>query len=343
MKKSLIVALGLAVLVSSCGTTTKEKGSESIEQYTKSEKTVESIFPKTIKVEGIAQNPEGIEFDRKNNTFLLSSLNAGPIIKVELDGEYSPFTSDEPFPMSTAGLQVDYKHNRLLATAFNGTALYDNDPETKGISHLRIYDLDSGEMKKDIDLSALIPEAEAYFANDVAIDQEGNVYVTDWFAGVVYQVDKEGNPTVLWKNETGIKSGSNGIDYHPNGYLLVSLVSVDEKGLYSDYALVKIPVNDPNSASVVEFSNSGYTGFDGMVLTASGNIVGITNNGRTAGGNTLIEVSSSDDWETAKVIRASEISASTTVAVTPDHRNYVIHQDFANGMQEDWTIEQIEF
>jgi sugar lactone lactonase YvrE len=300
-------------------------------------------LPGTIKVNGIAQNPEGVEYDKSDQTFLLSSLNAGPIIKVNPDGTYKPFTTGEPYPMSTAGLHIDYKNNRLLVAAFNGTELFDQDPATKGVSNLRIYNLKTGAMEKDINLSSLVPDAPAYFANDVAVDNEGNAYVTDWYAGVVYKVDMNGTTSVFWKNETGIPSGTNGIDFHPDGYLLVSLVSVNEKGLYANYGLVKIPVNKPKSAKLVEISNAGFTGFDGMVIKENGNVVGVTNNGTTPGGNTLIELSSKNNWESAKVINSKPMAASTTVAVTEESENYVINQDFTQPMKENWTINLIKF
>jgi len=299
--------------------------------------------PETIKIEGIAQNPEGIEFNKKDNTFLLSSLNADPIIKVSFDGTYKPFTSGQKFPLSTAGLQIDYKRNRLLAAGFNGTELFDKDPATKGTSYLRIYNLETGAIEKDINLSFLVPNASAYFANDIAVDNEGNVYISDWYAHIIYKVDLDGKPSIFWTNETGIPSGPNGLDFHPDGYLLVSILNVNDKWLYADYGLVKIPVNDPKSAKVVKISNSGYTGFDGMFINFKGNVVGVTNNGKSPGGNMFIELSSKNDWKTAKVINAKAITASTTVAVTPENKQYVLNQDFSNDSAKTWTIEQIKF
>ena len=300
-------------------------------------------FPETIKIEGIAQNPEGIEFNKKDNTFLLSSLNADPIIKVNLDGTFKPFTSGEKFPLSTAGLQVDYKRNRLLVAGFNGTELFDKDPATKGTSYLRIYNLETGVIEKDINLSFLAPKASAYFANDLAVDNKGNVYISDWYAHVIYKVDLDGKPSIFWTNETGIPSGPNGLDFHPDGYLLVSILNVNDKWLYADYGLVKIPVNDPKSAKVVKISNSGYTGFDGMFINTKGNVVGVTNNGKSPGGNMFIELLSKNNWETAKVINAKAITGSTTVAVTPDNKQYILNQDFSNDSAKTWTIEQVKF
>ncbi len=192
----------------------------------------EQSFPKTITIQGVAQNPEGIEYNKNDQTFFLSSLNAGAILQVNLDGTHKAFTSGEKFPLSTAGLQIDYKNNRLLATGFNGIEAFDNDPKTKGISNLRIYNLETGVLEKDINLSSLAPDASVYFANDIAVDNDGNAYVSDWFAGVVYKVDLSGNASLFWKNNTGISAQPNGLDFNSDGYLLVSLVAVNDKGLY---------------------------------------------------------------------------------------------------------------
>lgn len=297
----------------------------------------------TINIKDIAQNPEGIEYNKKDHTFLLSSLNATPIIKVNLDGTFKPFTSGEKFPLSTAGLQIDYERNRLLVAGFNGAELADKDEKTKGTSYLRIYNLETGVIEKDINLSSLASDAKAYFANDIAIDKKGNAYISDWYAGVIYKVDLEGKSSIFWKNETGIPSGPNGLDFHPDGYLLVSILNVNDKGLYADYGLVKIPVDNPKSAKLVDILNTSFTGFDGMVITSKGNIIGVTNNGKTPGGNQLIELSGKTDWKSAKVISSKAITASTTVAVTPNNQHYVINQDFSDNFAKNWRIEEVKF
>ncbi len=349
MNKIVYFIIAFAVSVTSCKNENNQTPSQestntpSTTSTNNSETSPNTNFPESITIKGLAQNPEGIEFDENDNTFLLSSLNANPIIKINLDGTYTPFTKGEKFPLSTAGLQIDHKRNRLLVAGFNGTELMDNDPKTKGTAFLRIYNLKTGVIEKDINLSSLHPDAPAYFANDIAVDNEGNTYISDWYAQVVYKVDVEGNPSVFWKNETSIASGANGLDYHPNGYLLVSILSVNNKGLYTDYGLVKIPVNDPKTAKIVTISDKRFTGFDGMVLNKKGNIVGITNNGTSPGGNSLIQLSSNDNWQTAKVIHAKSIKPSTTVAITPSNDNYIINQDFTIPMKDTWTIEHIKF
>ena len=296
----------------------------------------------TITIEHIAQNPEGIEYDKRDHTFLLSSLNASPIIKVKSDGSYKAFTNGEKFPLSTAGLQIDDKHNRLLVAGFNGMELMDKDPKTKGTSFLRIYNLQTGALEKSVNLSVLAPKAGAYFANDIAVDDAGNAYITDWYANVIYKVDPSGHATLFWKNTTPIHGGPNGIEYS-DGALLVSLLHVNDKGLYVDYGLVKVNANDPKSTTIVQMKNRGFAGFDGMAMKANGHIVGVTNDQKTAGGNSLIEIASDDHWASATVIHAHSIKPSTTVAVTEKDEHYVIHQDFSNNFAKTWTIERVGF
>ncbi len=326
IKKSIIVATSVAMMLNAC-----------------TNKGTSIVLPNNIEVKNVAQNPEGIEYDKNDNTFLLSSLNAKPILKVNTDGSSKPFTSGEKFPLSTAGLQVDYKRNRLLVAGFNGLEIMDNNPKTKGTSHLRIYNLKTGILEKDINLSHLVPNASAYFANDLTVDNKGNVYITDWYAQVVYKVDTNGNASLFWKNDTGIPSGSNGIDFHKDGYLLVSMLNVNKKGHYTDFALVKIPLNNPTMAKVVKIDDSRFSAFDGMVINQDGNVVGVTNNQKTPGGNMLIELNSDDNWKSAKVINSKSITASTTLAITPENKNYVLNQDFTKPNKKTWNIEQIQF
>jgi len=301
-----------------------------------------SNAPKNMTITDIAQNPEGIEYDKNDNTFLLSSINASPIIKVNKDGSYTPFTSGEPFPLSTAGLQVDYARNRLLVAAFNGTELFDDNNSTKGASFLRIYNLKTGVMEKSVNLDFLAPNAKTYFANDIAVDNAGNAYISDWYANVIYKVDINGKASLFWKNNTDVKGGPNGLDFKDDN-LLVSLLNVNDKFVYANYGLLKIPVNNVAQAKMVTVENDGYTGFDGMAFNTQGNIVGITNNGKEAGGNVLMELSSKNNWNSAQIVHSKPIKASTTVAITPENQNYVIHQDFSDNGKTTWEIEKIRF
>jgi sugar lactone lactonase YvrE len=300
-------------------------------------------LPNSITIKNIAQNPEGIEYVKYDNTFLLSSLNAKPIVKVSANGEYKAFTHGEKYPLSTAGIQSDCKRNRLLVAGFNGNAIMDNDPKTKGISALRIYNIRTGALLEDINLSSLVPNANAYFANDLTVDKDGNVYITDWYANVIYKVDLDGKASLFWKNNTGKKGTPNGIDIDKDGNLLVSLVSVGKQGHYEGFGLVKIATNNPKNAKLVDIKDTKFAGFDGLVVNKDGDIVGVSNDQKGAGGNMLIKLSTKDGWSSAKVTKSKSIKASTTVAVSKDNKNYVINQDFSDNNKTSWSIKRVEF
>ena len=352
MARLVSVITTLSVLLSACGSDdpskaedtsppvdTDDTDTDDTDDTDDSGDTGGATFPASITITGVALNPEGIEYDPTDQTFLLSSLNAGPIVKVALDGTYTSFTSGEDFPLSTAGLEVDHARNRLLVAGLNGTELMDDDPETKGVSFLRVYNLQTGVLEQDVHLSALAPEAPAYMANDIAVDLDGNAYVSDWFAGLIYKVTPEGSPSVFWTNTSGIAGGPNGLDFHPDGYLLVSVIN---DGSYSVSGLVKVPLDAPEDAVNVDIPDDAFAGFDGMVLTDSGVVVGVTNDGSAPGGNVLLELSSTTDWTSAQVDRYASITTSTTVAVTEAGTYHVINQDFADPTATTWTIEQID-
>jgi len=300
-------------------------------------------IPDSITINNIAQNPEGIEYDKYDNTFLLSSLNAKPIAKVSANGKYKAFTHGEKYPLSTAGIQSDCKRNRLLVAGFNGNAIMDNDPKTKGISALRIYNIKTGALLEDINLSSLVPNASAYFANDLTVDKAGNVYITDWYANVIYKVDLDGKASLFWQNNTGKKGTPNGIDIDKDGNLLVSLVSIGKEGHYEGFGLVKIPTSNPKKAKLVDIKDAKFAGFDGLVVNKDGDIVGVSNDQKGAGGNMLIKLSTRDGWNSAEVTKSKSIKASTTVAVSKDNKNYVINQDFSDNNKTSWRIEKVEF
>ena len=327
---TLVLALGCALATAGCGSSSDEEPSA-------------PSLPTIIQIEGVAQNPEGVEYNKQDNTFFLSSLNGTPIVKVLSDGTFEPFSHGETFPLATAGLQIDHERSRLLAAGFNEAALSDEDVDTKGSAYLRVYNLETGALEQDVNLGELAPDASAYFANDIAVDDKGNAYVSDWYAKVVYKVDVDGGASIFWTNDTNVSGGPNGLDFHPDGYLLVSLLNVNDQFLYDDYGLVKIPLDNPALAKGVTISSPAYTGFDGMLMNEDGNVIGVTNDGVSPGGNVLLELSGENDWDVASVINSKVITASTTVATTADSRYYVINQDFSNASQQNWVIEEVIF
>ena len=111
-----------------------------------------------------------------------------------------------------------------------------------------------------VDLDRLRPNA-AHFANDIAVDGQGNSYVTDCFSPIIYKVDAQGTANIfLEDNRLAAPAGSfglNGIVFHPDGYLLV--VKYDEGILY------KVPLANPKAFTLVALG-SAFTSADSLLL-----------------------------------------------------------------------------
>jgi len=284
----------------------------------------ELVFPEKVTVMFENLRPEGIEYNKNNNTFLLGSLTMGDVYEVDFEGNYTNFTNDENLQAS-AGIHIDYKGDRLLVTNLDPTAFIGG----RSVAAVSIYKLSTKEKINEVSFLDLLPDADYFTPNDITVDEAGNIYITDFFGNVIYKVDQNYKASIF--SDSPALVGPNGIDFHPDGYLLVSNLLANK--------LLKIPVDQPNEIVPVVIDDARFAGMDGIVYKASGELVGITSN------EDLIEISSSDNWTTAKVENSKALSSpGTTVAVTPEGKHYALLTDVVNpAVFTDWVIELIEF
>lgn len=243
-------------------------------------------LPDLISIASPGLYPEGIEWDAAHERFLVSSLTQGGIFEVRADGEPVRFITDEQIP-SSVGIQIDAAHNRLLVVS-SDTRLF-LDPTLPSFAALAAYDLETGERLFLTDLAA-VTEFHPNVANDVAVDADGNAYVTDTFAPVIYRVDMEGQASIFVQDDRLSGQGAagmNGIDYHPDGFLLVPMML--GQGFY------KIPVSDPSAMTAVEIDQP-IVGADGVILTDDGRLIIVS--GQTG---TVIALRSEDEWASAVI------------------------------------------
>lgn len=277
-------------------------------------------LPDLILAQHPSLHPEGIEWDAANGRFLTGSLAEGTIFAIADDGTVTPLIEDAEF-INTIGIHIDRATDRLLVC--NSEVAAFNDPELPGTAQLGIYDLNTGERLQYVDLGALLPEGR-HFCNDVTVDAEGNAYGTDTFSPVIYQVTPEGEASIFVQddqlgNENG---GLNGIDFHPDGYLLAAIIG--------SASLFKIPLDDPASLTQVELSEPFSA--DGIVLNSAGNLIAkaTTFNEDETTNSELLEVASEDDWASAEIVQRAALDAAlapTTVALRDDVP-YVVHAHF---------------
>jgi len=236
--------------------------------------------------------PEGVTWHPEKKLFFVSSVKTGTIGSVDEAGMYKELYKDNMLK-STFGMKVDEKNNRLLVCVSDPNYSKYSTPATfKKMARLISIDLTSGQKKMDVDLAKLHPGK--HFANDLTLDNDGNIYVTDSFSPVIYKISTGGQATVFAKSDL-FKSedvGLNGILFHPQGFLLVAH--------NTNGTLLKVDVKDPKKIMTVKINNL-FPGADGLLWASPDNLVLIQNKGV----DKAFQIASTDNWITAEVKAAT--------------------------------------
>lgn len=248
--------------------------------------------------------PEGVAADPTTGGFFVSSFRFGTVGRVMPDGGYQPFADSDPF-VSTFGLAVDGARRRVLVVGGDLGVGARTSPETlERQAGMAVYDLDTGALRAFVPLDGLVPGR--HLTNDLALDADGDAYVTDSFADVLYRVTPEGEATVFatspaFASEGGV--GLNGIVVHPDGFLLVTH--------FAEGALLRVNLRDPSRVERVALPEP-YVGADGLVLLDARRLVVVQNEGHD---QTLLLVSD-DGWRSATLAAAvpSALPFPTTAA-----------------------------
>lgn len=258
--------------------------------------------------------PESITWSDKQHTFMVGSVRHGLVAKVDETGKYTVFVRDTKL-ISTAGLLVDDKRNTLWVTNSDpGVGDRTNAVSQGKLAGVATYDATTGRPRAYHDLGSL--SKGTHFANDIALDADGNAYVTDSFAPIVYRIDTAGKATILaqdprFKNGDGFNL--NGIAWHKDGYLLV--------GKYNTGELFRVDVADPSKIELVKLPEP-LTGADGIQLIDDRHLVVVQN----LGVDRTVELVSTDGWASAAIVRQERsIMSMPTAAVVLGDDIYVLN------------------
>ena len=275
--------------------------------------------------------PEGIAYDATGKQFFVSSVRWGTIGSVDMNGAYKELLKD-PALKSSYGMKVDAKSNRLLVCISDANYSKYSTPATfKKMARLIAVDLASGKKTMDVNLAM---DGAKHFANDMAMDDKGNIYVTDSYSPNVYKIDASGKTSVFatcdWFKSEDV--GLNGILYHPQGYLIV-----DHN---TNGALYKIDLKNPKTITPVKIKGL-FPGADGMVWQSPSMLAMVQNKGV----NKIWQISSSDNWATAEVkgvtATLDNFQHPTTAAVQ-DGRVWVLNSKM-NELQDSSIVPSREF
>ncbi len=154
-------------------------------------------FPATIICQADSLFPEGIDWDPTRNAFIVSSTRQGTVSIVDGTGTVTPLVPDpDPRIVSTVGLRVDAVRGRVLVAYDDiGLGTRSSSASALRVTGLAEYDLATGEQIRLVDLA--IGSSPIHAADRLAVDGEGNAYVSDPAAGNIYLVTPAGEASIL--------------------------------------------------------------------------------------------------------------------------------------------------
>ena len=212
--------------------------------------------------------PEGVAYSPKQDMFFVTSLRYGKIGKLDRKGTYTEFITDEEL-VSSIGTHADQKRNLLYVCVSDpGVSVKTSAATQMKLGKIIAYDLTTGKRKFATDLGALNANG-GNFANDVAFDMEGNLYVTNSFAPMIFKITPDGKGSIFATSDMFKAEGFslNGIVFHKNGYLIVA-----QSGTGNIY---KVSIKNPKE--ITKINAEPIVGADGLVLKGKNQLVIISN------------------------------------------------------------------
>jgi DNA-binding beta-propeller fold protein YncE len=270
--------------------------------------------PGKITFESERLYPEGITFDDKRELIYLSSLTQGKISSVDKQGNYKVVCED-PRLIATVGLKYNNRTGKLYVTNDDmGMSPRSTDATKFSMAQLAIIDVASSKLETIVDLSGLT--SGKHMLNDLTIDNEDNVYITDSYAHVVYKVDKSNKASILSQSPLfkpdSITLGLNGIAYHKGGFLLLA------KSVQG--SLLKVSLKDPSVVEQVKLPEPLFWG-DGIYFTSDKDLVVVRNRF-----SKTVFLHSDDNWASATIVKEEKATDLMPTTATAYNGNvYVIN------------------
>eukprot|EP00252_Welwitschia_mirabilis_P024324 TRINITY_DN7178_c0_g1_i1.p1 TRINITY_DN7178_c0_g1~~TRINITY_DN7178_c0_g1_i1.p1 ORF type:complete len:317 (-),score=-9.36 TRINITY_DN7178_c0_g1_i1:381-1331(-) len=172
-----------------------------------------------VEYQSITRFHESIAWDSDGNRFLVSGFD-GSISEIKDNREVRVLKDEAYAGNATLGLKIDRQRNRLVVAIADLIGLR--------YGAVAAYDLRTWKRLFLTPLSG--SGTEKTLADDVAVDADGNVYVTDAKRNKIWKLGPDGAELAVIsdvaftsaKNRLPFKvCGLNGVLWHPDGYLLV--------------------------------------------------------------------------------------------------------------------------
>jgi sugar lactone lactonase YvrE len=218
--------------------------------------TIETVVTFDVSVPEL---PEGLAFDKVGNAYVGLIAPASEIVRITPDGDRSTFATIDPGTsggFGPLGLAVDARGH-----VYAGVVTFDR---TGGV--VRVH--------RDGSITRIPGSGQIAFANGLAFDQRGTLYVSDSIGGAVWRIPRGGSAT-KWIEDplltgtgalgTGFPVGANGIAVRHGSVIVANTERA---------SLVRIPIRPDGSAGSpsVMIQDPALMGADGLALDARGGI-----------------------------------------------------------------------
>lgn len=243
---------------------------------------------------------EDITWDPRGKRWLVSGIRRSVIMSVDRDGKQSVFLRGTDKGWGYLAVAVDSARNTLWATAEAIPLALGYDSTLAGKAAVFRYDLRTGSLIRRFDL----PATERHGAGDIAVAENGDLFVADAADGTLLVIRQGGAHQVLVPK---------GELMSPQGPAIAS----DRKHIYlADYArgIARIDRANGTIQWLKHTNEVALNGIDGLSFVDSHTLIGVQNGTNP---NRLIRISLDDSG--TGVTRVESIAQNDSTIKEPTH------------------------
>lgn len=229
----------------------------------------------------LPDTPEGIGVDTQGNLYA-SLFHTGQVVQLDEEGGYAHIAWVPSIEQSgkghVLGLASDTEDN--LYVAYKARSKYDRVGDPRHPACRDATDVTSGLYRIDAETREVTPVATRgdgwpfCFPDDVAVDDAGNVYLSDLTYAGIWKIAPDGEVT-LWSEHPLLHWSAEPYSGFPLGVNVIAL-DADQRNLYAatsgDPLILRIPIHPDGAAGEPIVISRGHSLLDGIALDEAGNI-----------------------------------------------------------------------